>query len=124
MTDDDAPQEATLDWSSAAVDGGRLIVPVVGEIPTGWTKRVEHVAERLGRPSNAWGALKVTKKQLEVADVKPGTETDLHHFLESAVLQANADLRKDEDDANGDERSEEDQRMTDAFRSLADDEQR
>jgi hypothetical protein len=125
VTDDDAPQEATLDWSSAAVDDGRLTVPVIGEIPTGWTKRVGHVAERLGRPSNAWGALKVTKKELVVADVKPGTETDLHHFLESAVLQANADLRDDdEDDADGGERSEEDQRMTDAFRSLADDAER
>jgi hypothetical protein len=120
VTDDDAPQEATLDWSSASVDDGRLTVPVTGEIPTGWTKRVGHVAERLGRPSNAWGALKVSKKQVEVANVEPGSETDLHHFLESAVLQANADLRDDDENTPDDKRSEEDQRMTDAFRSLVD----
>ena len=119
MTDDDAPQEAALDWGSASVDDGRLSVPVIGDVPAGLTKRVLHVAERLSRPSNAWGAIKATKKQLEVAEVTPGAETDLHHFLESAVMQANADLREDQDeDATDDARSESDQQMTDAFRSM------
>jgi hypothetical protein len=115
---DDAHHEAALDWSSASVDDGRLTVPVTGEVPTGWTTRVAHVAERLGRASNAWGALKVTKKQVEVAAVTSGAETDLHHFLESTVLQANADLRDEEDAPEEDARSDEDQQMTDAFRSL------
>jgi hypothetical protein len=118
VTDDDH-HEAGLDWTAASVDDGRLTVPVTGEVPTGWTKRVVHVAERLSRPSNAWGAVKVTKKQVEVAEVAPGAETDVHHFLESAIMQANADLRDDDDDATDDERSERDQQMTDAFRSLA-----
>jgi hypothetical protein len=53
--------------------------------------------------------------------VPQGSEDALHHFLESAVLQANVDLRPEEDDdaSSDDERSEDDQRMTDAFRAFA-----
>jgi hypothetical protein len=116
---DDGHQESALDWSSASVDDGRLTVPVIGDVPTGWTKRVQRVAERLGRPGSSWGAIKVTKKELRVEAVAPGSEDDLHHFLESVVLQANTDLRDDDEDGPDDERSERDQEMTDAFRSLA-----
>jgi hypothetical protein len=116
---DDGHQESALDWSSASVDDGRLTVPVIGDVPTGWTKRVQRVAERLGRSGSSWGAIKVTKKELRVEGVAPGSEHDLHHFLESVVLQANTDLRDDDDDGPDDERSERDQEMTEAFRSLA-----
>ncbi|MEN3279225.1 MAG: hypothetical protein V7607_365 [Solirubrobacteraceae bacterium] len=117
---DDGHQESALDWSSASVDDDRLTVPVIGDVPTGWTKRVERVAERLGRPGSSWGAIKVTKKELRVEGVAPGSERDLHHFLESVVLQANTDLRDDDDeDGPDDERSERDQEMTEAFRALA-----
>jgi hypothetical protein len=116
---DDVHQESALDWSSASVDDGRLTVPVIGDVPTGWTKRVQRVVERLGRPGNSWGAIKVTTKELRVEAVVPGSESDLHHFLESVVLQANTDLRDDEEDGPDDERSERDHEMTEAFRSLA-----
>jgi hypothetical protein len=71
------------------------------------------VIERLHRGASAWGEIKVTKSKLRVAGVAAGTESDLRHFLESAVLQAGANLA-DED------RSEDDQRMTDAFRAFSD----
>jgi hypothetical protein len=111
--------EIAIDWESAAVDDGRLTVALTGKPTSDWTGRVEHVVDRLERPSNAWGKIKVTKKAIRVDDVNPGSESELHHFLESAVLQANADLRSDEDAPSGEERSEDDQRMTDAFRSYA-----
>jgi hypothetical protein len=118
---DDAQPEIAIDWESAAVDAGRLTVGLTGEPPTGWKKRVEQVVERLERPSNAWGAIKVSKARIRVDEVPPGSEDELHHFLESAVLQANADLRPDADDdaSPDDERSEDDERMTDAFRAFA-----
>jgi hypothetical protein len=115
----DGHQESALDWSSASVDDGRLTVPVIGDVPTGWTKRVKRVVERLERPGSRWGAVKVTTKEVRVDGVAPGAEADLHHFLESVVLQANTDLRDDEDDGADAERSKRDQQMTEAFRALA-----
>ena len=117
MPEDDAQQPA-LDWGSASVDGATLTVPVAGEVPPGWIKRVRRVAERLERPGSRWGAVKVTRKQLRVDAVTTGSEDDLHHFLESAVLQANTDLREDE--GPDDDRSEEDQALTETFRAFAD----
>jgi hypothetical protein len=116
---DDAQPEIAIDWESAEVDDGRLTVHLTGEPPSGWAKRVGHVVERLERPSNAWDKVKVSKARIRVDGVRPGSEEELHHFLESAVLQANADLRPDDDDSSEDERSDDDQKMTDAFRAYA-----
>jgi hypothetical protein len=116
---DDGRQESALDWGSASVDDGRLTVPIIGDVPTGWTTRAKRVVERLERPGSGWGAIRVTKKQLRVEAVAPGAEHDLHHFLESVVLQANTDVRDEDEDTADDERSERDQEMTEAFRSLA-----
>jgi hypothetical protein len=44
----------------------------------------------------------------------------VHHFLESALMQVNADLADDEETDAERDRSESDQQMTDAFRSFAD----
>lgn len=116
---DDGHDESALDWSAASVDDGRLTVPVTGDVPAGWTKCVKRVIERLERPGNSWGAVRVTKKELRVDDVGAGSEADLHHFLESVVLQANAALRDEAQDTEDDARSERDQAMTDAFRAFA-----
>jgi hypothetical protein len=119
MTDDDV----TIDWGAASVDRGRLTVPLAGTPPAGFKSALAHVIERLSRGGNAWGEIKVSKSKLRVSDVAEGSESDLRHFLEAAVLQANADVRaEDEDDeetGSGDERSEPDQAMTDAFRGFA-----
>ena len=118
---DDAQQDTALDWSSASVDGGRLTVPVIGDVPTGWTKRVRRIVERLDHSGSSWGAVSVTKTRVRVDAVAAGAANDLHHFLESVVLQANADLREEDEDDTDDVRSDEDQQMTEAFRSLAPD---
>lgn len=113
MSDD----EATLDWSTATVAGGRLTVPVAGEVPRGWATRVRDVLERLEKTSAGWGRIKVTRKEIRVDAVTEDAADDLHHLLESAVLQASASLRDPEE---AERRSEEDERLTAAYRALAD----
>jgi hypothetical protein len=110
-----------IDWGAASVDDGRLTVLLDGEPSKEWVKRVEGVLERLHTGGKGWGEIKVSKKKLTVDDLGDGSESELRHLLESAVLQANADLAADEDDEGGkdDERSEADQQKTDAFRAFA-----
>jgi hypothetical protein len=118
MTDD----EVTIDWGAASVDGGRLTVPLAGKPPAGFKAALTAVVERLDRSGSAWGEVKVTKSKLRVDDVGPGAEGGVRHFLEAAVLQANADVRADDEEDDepgaGDERSAPDQEMTDAFRAF------
>jgi hypothetical protein len=115
---DDAPR---IDWSQASVEDGRLTVPWAGKPPAKWTKRLEQVVERLDRGGSGWGAIDVGRKKLRVEAVTPGSEADLRHVLESAVLQANADVptEPEADESGSSERSEADQRMTDVFRGFA-----
>ena len=120
MTDDIEQGAPGFDWASATVDDGELTVPVLGTPPRGWAKALRHVIDRLERTGHGLGAVKVSKKQVTVGDVSAGTEADVHHFLESALLQVNADMSADEEAESETERSEDDQEMTDAFRSFAD----
>jgi hypothetical protein len=119
MADDDV----TIDWASATVDGGRLTVPYAGKPPAGFKPALAHVIERLDRGGSGWGAIKVGKTKLRVDDVVAGSESDLRHMLEAAVLQANANVRDDSEDeaepGGSGERSDADQTMTDAFRGFA-----
>jgi hypothetical protein len=108
-----------IDWADATVDGGQLTAPITGEPTKKWAERVMSVLERLHPGGSAWGAIKVTKKKVTVDDVTAGAEADLRHLLESAVLQANADLATPPEDDGEAERSDEDQQMTDAFRAFA-----
>ncbi len=109
-----------IDWSSAEVDDGRLTVAVGGRRSAAWSERLEEVLDRLGRGGSRWGEVEAGKKKLRVDAVERGAEADLRHFLESAVLQANADEPPKEAKKSGGERSEDDQEMTDVFRSFAD----
>jgi hypothetical protein len=76
------------------------------------------VLDRLRRGSEPFGDVEIGEERIEVASVTPGAETDVRHLLESAVLQANADLAAPEENGE-EERSDEDQQMTDAFREFA-----
>jgi hypothetical protein len=115
--------ETHIDWGSATVGDGRLTVALAGKPSSEWRARVQRVLERLHSSGSGWGAIRVGKKKVTVEDVSAGSEGDLRHLLESAVLQANADLADTDaggEGGAGDERSAADQRMTDAFRSFAD----
>ena len=115
--------DVKIDWRAASVDDGRLTVPLAGEPPDGFKARLAHVVERLDRGGSGWGEIKVGKAKLRVDAVVAGSERDLRHFLEAAVLQASADAEDndDEETGSGDKRSEEDQAQTDAFRAFAED---
>ena len=109
-----------IDWSSADVQEGRLTV-AFGEKPEKeWVERLAQVVDRLARAGSGWSAIEVGMRKLHVDGVEAGAEQDLRHFLESAVLQANADQRSG-DEPSGASRSEEDQARTDAFRAFAQD---
>jgi hypothetical protein len=111
-----------IDWSAAEVSGGDLSVPLTGEPSEAWTERVAAVVERLGRGGGGWSEVEVGRKAIEVKGVQTGAESDLRHFLEGAVMQANADFAPEPEpeahDAAG-EGSEADSEMTGAFRAFA-----
>ena len=109
-----------IDWGSASVDGGRLTVPLAGKPSSEFKSQLKDVIARL-HAGSGWGDVKVTKSALRVDAVADGAEGDLRHFLESAVLQANANVaaEDEEEETPGDDRSEEDRRRTDAFRAFS-----
>ena len=112
--------DIAIDWASADVKDGRLTVVFTKKPPKDWTNRLEAVIERLAQHETGWGAIEISKKKLRIDAVEPGAEADLHHLLDSALLQANADTDDgaDDDDATS-SRSERDQALTDAFRAFA-----
>jgi hypothetical protein len=114
--------QASIDWASAEVRGGDLTVALAGEAE----RRVGRAGAghpRAPRPTGSgWGATKVTEAKVTVEAVATGAEEDLRHLLDSAVQQANADSRPTAPQDAGDEPSEEDSAMTEAFRSFAADE--
>ena len=118
----DSPAHGEIDWTTASVDDGTLTVEIGGEPDKKWSGRLTEIAERLDRPGSAWGEIAIKQTTLTVASVTPGSEADLRHLLESAVLQANAEFApEEEDEGSGDdgERSGPDREMTDRFRSFA-----
>ena len=110
-----------IDWSAAEVAGGDLSVPLTGEPSKAWTDRVAEVVERLKRGSGGWDAIEIGRKAIDVKGVQAGSESDLRHFLEGAVMQANADFAPEPDaqDEGDGEGSEADSEMTGAFRAFA-----
>jgi hypothetical protein len=110
--------DISIDWASAEVVDGKLTVGFDDKPPKDWTERFQAVIDRLSHPGNDWGAIKLAKGKLQVDEVQPGAESDLRHFLDSALLQTNAG--GDDGDSEGDSRSERDQALTDAFRAFAD----
>jgi hypothetical protein len=104
-----------IDWASAQVRAGRLSVALSRKPPGA----LGDVVSRLQRDGHPWGEVEVGKRRLHVSDVTPGAEAELRHFLESAVLQANADAGLAADEPDGDEPATTDDEMTAAFRAFA-----
>ena len=107
-----------IDWGSAEVHDGELTVRLSEDAPKRWRDRFEAVLARLGGGEG----VKAGKAKLTVAGVAPGREEDVRHLLDSAVLQANADLGEGDAEASSepDEADERDRSMTRAFRAFAD----
>lgn len=114
-------EQASLDWSTAEVKNGVLSVGLDGERPKGWNKTFAATAAMLGG-GGTWGEVALRKDRIKVTEVAPGMEDKLRHFLESVVLQANADHAPEtEDDSDEDhEGQEEESRQDDSDDSDSD----
>jgi hypothetical protein len=117
---DETTNAPALDWSTAEVSDGKLIVGLDGELPSGWRAAFESTVGLLARGEWTEVKLKPKRRQIRVGGVSAGTEDRLHHFLESAVQQANATLGDDRDSGEpAPDASEEDLEMRARFRSFA-----
>jgi hypothetical protein len=117
-------EDVRLNWAEAHVEDAKLTVSLEGEMPSGWKKSFENTVRLLG--SGGWDKIEVKKQTVRVANVSPGDEDKLRHYLEGVVEQANAAHRADEDRAaqSGDDRETSregpDAEMTERFRGFAD----
>lgn len=115
-------KQRQIDWASAEMHGGTLSVPIIGEAPKEWAKRFEGVLALLRQNPSGWGKIGLTKKAIEVADVRAGAEEELHHLLESALMQVNADLLGAADAPSQepeDPAEQADRRIAETFRGFA-----
>src|SRR5579859_6415882 len=123
-------EEVKLDWSSAKVHDGELVIALEGTLQKGWKDAFERTARLLNRGS--WEEVTIKKDRVSMRSISPGDEDRVRHFLEGVVLQANsavdaidngsAGRSDDTDDAKDKEAREtpEDQEMTERLRSFAD----
>lgn len=118
-----------IDWAGAEVRGGELTAPLSGRTSKAWSEHFESVLRLLEHGNGRWGRVSLAKKAIEVADLQPGSEPELRHFLESIVVQVNSELapaeeRRGEQDAPPvDPQEQADREMTEVMRSFADDAQ-
>lgn len=114
--------DVELNWSTAEVEGGKLVVALEGEVSKRWKRTFELTDRLLG--GGDWGEVRIKKQTVRIHDVTPGTEEKLAHHLKSVLEQANAAVRAPEPANKGDDggaRDSPDARMTDAFRAFAKD---
>lgn len=88
MKADDEPR--SIRWGSAQIHDGTLSVELTGTASKAWSTRFRGVLALLDAPSRGWGEMTVRKNRIEITEVQEGSESELRHFLESVVLQANA----------------------------------
>jgi hypothetical protein len=111
-----------IDWGAAEISDGTLSVPLEGKPPKGFTKRVRDVLAVLDQGSGGWGKITMHKNTIAVAEIQQGSEDELRHLLESALVQANVDLGQDTagpSTAEPDDHTERDRAMANTFRSFS-----
>jgi hypothetical protein len=117
----------TIDWASAEVHDGDVSVELRGVNSKEWSRRFDTVLRLLGPSGGGWGEVKLTKGSIRVRSLRPQAEEDLRHFLESLVVQVNAELPDEPGEEEGDEDGAEsldrgailDAEMTATLRSFA-----
>jgi hypothetical protein len=121
------PEPRSIDWGTAETQDATLAVELTGASSKVFKQRFEAVLKLLATPHSHWGEIRLSKKQIHVADVQQGSESELRHLLESVVLQTNSELpQPDESVEDGvretpvDEAAQADRRMTATFRAFAD----
>jgi hypothetical protein len=112
-----------IDWAGAEVRGGALTVPLSGSTSKAWSQDFEGVLRLLDQGHGGWGKVSLAKKAIEVADLQPGSESQLRHFLESVVVQVNTELapaeEQSEEDPTPTDSQQADREMTEALRAFA-----
>jgi hypothetical protein len=117
------PVRRQIDWGTADVHDGSLTIALTGRSSKVWRTRFEQVHGLLEHSERDWGAVGVTRTAIEVDGVREGAEESLRHFLESLVLQVNAEIEPG--DAQADEAGAEneqlasDRKMAATFRAFA-----
>lgn len=115
--------EASVNWSTARVEDGELAVRLGGDIKKGWKQAFKTTVRLLG--PGEWGEVTLKKGTIHVADVVPGSEDKVRHYLESVVEQANVSQSPNDSKSTSDQPddtaagNESDVHMTERFRSFA-----
>jgi hypothetical protein len=108
-------EERQIDWPNAVVRAHELVVPLTGKNAKPWRERFLAVLARLQDTAREAWDVRLARDEVHVKGITPGEEPGVHHLLESVVLEANAAVPSPEE---GDETSQADREMTEAFRSL------
>src|SRR5436305_1183054 len=96
-----------IDWGTASIEDGELTVGLSGAKSKDWRARFENVVALLDTPHSEWGEVTLVKDRINVEGVQQGGESDLRHFLESIVMQANADTRRVGEEQDAEQAAEE-----------------
>ena len=92
----------TIDWASAEVHDGDVTLELSGKSSKAWRERFDTVLRLLGSSGGGWGEVKLAKGSIRVKSLQPQAEGDLRHFLESLVVQVNAELPAEHDEGEDD----------------------
>jgi hypothetical protein len=111
-----------IDWSSAEVSEGTVVVALTGKASKAWSDSFDGVLRLLGHGMGGWGEIAHDKKTITVQGLQPKAERDLRHFLEAVVVQVNAELAEPASESEqaepADPQELEDQEMTAILRSF------
>jgi hypothetical protein len=116
-----ADKRREIDWASAEVHEGNVVVALTGKASKAWSESFDGVLRLLGSGTGGWGELAHDKKTIKVQGLQPKAEGDLRHFLEAVVVQVNAELAESEPEPQAeptDPQELEDQEMTATLRSF------
>ena len=117
-------ERVKLDWSSAEVNDGTLVVALSGKTPKKWREAFERATALLSH-GNWHTRLSQKATAIKLDPVRLGEEERVRQFLEGALLEANHTIVSDEelfeDDADeGDEQEPStDSQLTATFRGFA-----
>jgi hypothetical protein len=111
-----------IDWSSAEVHEGNVVVALTGKSSKAWSDSFDGVLRLLGHGTGDWGEIAHNKKTITVQGLQPKAEGRLRHFLEAVVVQVNAELAEPASESEQaepvDPQEIEDQEMSATLRSF------
>ncbi|HEV7529760.1 MAG TPA: hypothetical protein VGO29_12760 [Solirubrobacteraceae bacterium] len=117
-----AETPASIDWENAEVKEGTATVPLSGDASKAWNQRFEGVAALLARNDGGWSEIALKKQTIAITQLRPGSEDDLRHFLESVVVQVNSELAPDPEQQTSepdDPQAAQDEQMAERLRSFS-----